>query len=677
VTIRANIWVFFVLAVLAAAPVGAQDENQIEPNKPVTGAEPTAKYTPKPAAEAQVSTLGSTEAGSVFKMQAEFTGWGGGIYHIDLADYFDTARREEPYRILDPVKAGGAGFYHFAARAVTVNGQRIDLMANLEVFRWEMVEPGVYRYQINDAGDQPVLRITRRYTLGRGDAGYDLQCHQVFENLTDQPLKLAWEQNGHGDIVADQVGYMGDRRAFEAGYFDLGYDPDKMHIYTEHTQIPRLNMLKDKSFFPNKSLPVNARLAWYAANNRYFSLVTHRPVPLEQELSPADVPALAEAWTFNTVLLGDAAQNPDDAGVMFTLTSHEFAVAPHAEASLDLALFAGPRTTALLGQQPYRAMELNKLVVYSLGGPCAFCTFQWLAHGLLAFLKGIEYVVRDWGIAIIILVLVVRLLLHPITRKAQINMTKMSKQMAALQPELDKIKKKYADDPKRLQQEQAKLFREKHVSPAGMLGCLPMFLQMPIWIALYAMLYFAIELRQQPAFYGVFQSISAGKWGFLSDLSNPDRFVAFFDDPHMFKLLFIHIDYSSINILPILMGVMFYFQQQIMAPPPANEQQAQQQKIMRWMMLLFPFMMYGMPSGLTLYILASSVAGMMDSYYVRKHIKAEEAAGTLLEPKKPKTGGIMDRIQKMMEAKQAQMQDREQAPRGVKGGRKKRRKTHR
>jgi YidC/Oxa1 family membrane protein insertase len=695
-------WAFFVLAALAAAPLCAQDDKKNEPApptktevkaeaepkseaKPQTKTEPrpdataeaapVPEYQPQAAAEAKVSTLGSIEAGSGFKMQAQFTGWGGGVYHIDLTDYYATAEKKEPYEVLAPVKTGDAEYYHFAARAVTINGTRIDLMANVNVFRWELVEPGVYRYQINDAEGQPVLRITRRYSLGQGAAGYDLTCHQVFENLTDQPLKLVWEQYGHGDIAADEAGYMGDRRAFEAGYFDLGYDPDKVHIYTEKTAIARTSVLKDKPFYPNKSLPEKAQLVWYASSNRYFSLVTHRPAPDKEDAAPADVPALADAWKFDTVMLGDASTAPEDRGVMFTLTSNEFEVAPHAQASLDLSMFAGPRTTAVLDQQPYRAMELSKLVVYTLG--CTFCTFQWLAQGLLAFLKGIEFLVRDWGIAIVILVMCVRLVLHPITRKSQINMTKMSKQMAAIQPELDKIKKKYADDPKKQQQEQAKLFREKNVSPAGMLGCLPMFLQMPIWIALYAMLYFAIELRQQPAFYGLFQAITGGKWGFLSDLSSPDRFVTFYDTPRQFNLLLFHIDYSSINILPILMGFMYFFQQQLMAPPPANEQQASQQKIMRWMMLLFPLMFYSMPSGLTLYILASSMAGMVDSYYVRKHIKAEEAAGTLLTPKKRKAGGFMARIQKMAEAKQADMQQGNPSARGGRAGRKKRRKPSR
>ena len=169
----------------------------------------------------------------------------------------------------------------------------------------------------------------------------------------------------------------------------------------------------------------------------------------------------------------------------------------------------GPAQDAVFARAPYQAMKFEKTIRYSLGGFCGVCTFQWLANLLLGFLELLHAVVFDWGVAIVILVLVVRIILHPLTKRGQIGMMKMGKQMAAVQPEINKLKKKYADDPRTLQAEQMKLFREKGINPAsGALGCLPMFLQMPIWIALYAMLYYAIELRHEPAFYGVFQSMA-------------------------------------------------------------------------------------------------------------------------------------------------------------------------
>ena len=182
-----------------------------------------------------------------------------------------------------------------------------------------------------------------------------------------------------------------------------------------------------------------------------------------------------------------------------------------------------------------------------------------------------------------------------------------------------------------------------------------MFLQMPIWIALYAMLFLAIELRHEPAFYGFFQLF--GGWQFLSDLSTYDSFIKFGDGGFRLPLIKTFVP-ASLNILPLLMGVVFYFNQKLTTPPPANEQAAQQQKIMKYMTLLFPVMLYPAPSGLTLYILASTAAGMIDSYIVRKHIREQEEAGTLFDKKQPKKAGFMHRIRQAVEARQRELAER-------------------
>ena len=255
--------------------------------------------------------------------------------------------------------------------------------------------------------------------------------------------------------------------------------------------------------------------------------------------------------------------------------------------------------------------------------------------------------------AIIILVLTVRLILHPITKRAQTNMKKMSKQMGALQPEMAKLKENFKDDPTALNRETMKLYREKGINPANMLGCLPMLLQTPIWIALYAMLYFAIELRHEPAFYGVFQTLSNGSWHFLEDLSVSDNFLRFIPpDQPAYKLTWMPIvkpEFRSLNILPLLMAVVFFFQMKLTTPPAQTEQQRQQQKIMKIIPFMFPIFLYSAPAGLTLYICCSTVAGIVDSYIVRKHIREQEEAGTLFEKKPVKPGGFRDRMSKRFE----------------------------
>jgi YidC/Oxa1 family membrane protein insertase len=186
------------------------------------------------------------------------------------------------------------------------------------------------------------------------------------------------------------------------------------------------------------------------------------------------------------------------------------------------------------------------------------------------------------------------------------------------------------------------------------LGCLPMFLQMPIWVALYAMLYYAIELRHQPAFYGVFQAISGGKWPFLADLAASDHFIPLPESMHVTLPMLGHV--TSINLLPVLLGIVFFIQQKYMQAQQTNvdPQVAQQQAIMKWMVLLFPLMLYNSPCGLTLYIFASTSVGIIESKRVRAHLKQLEAEGKLFEKKPNKPGGFMDRLMKAAEERMKQ-----------------------
>ena len=164
-----------------------------------------------------------------------------------------------------------------------------------------------------------------------------------------------------------------------------------------------------------------------------------------------------------------------------------------------------------------------------------------------------------------------------------------------------------------------KLYREKGVNPVGMIGgCLPMLLQMPIWAALYAMLFYAIELWHQPAFYGVFQAISNHRWMFLADLSTPDRLITLPGVDSSYRCWLVrcvdqyHPDPHGGDVL---------LPAEIHHAAAGQRTAAQQQKMMMITTFIFPLMFYPMPSGLTLYIMASTAAGIVDSYVVKRHIK--------------------------------------------------------
>ncbi|MBN2684728.1 MAG: membrane protein insertase YidC, partial [Pontiellaceae bacterium] len=203
---------------------------------------------------------------------------------------------------------------------------------------------------------------------------------------------------------------------------------------------------------------------------------------------------------------------------------------------------------------------------------------------LLWTLNRFDDIFHNYGVAIILLTLVVRVLFWPLTHKS----TESMKRMQELQPQIKALQVKYKSNPQRMQQETMALYKENKVNPMG--GCLPMLLQMPVLFALFSVLRNAIELRY-----------SSFLW--ISDLSSPENLFA-----GAFKIPLL--GWDALNILPIVMAGSMIWQQKVSAPSTAaaTPEQQQQQKMMMYMM---PIMMlvffYTMPSGLTLYWTTSNL----------------------------------------------------------------------
>ena len=620
------------------------------------------------------------EKDNPFPFEVEFTPWGAGIYEAHLSRYStDVVLEKEDftaypvqerlfYRNVETPQGPRPTYrYPMAADAITVNGKTVSLFEPR--VRWRVVSEKTNQHQatfellLADGQGTEVLRITRRWWLENGQrparAGrYALYLDQRFENLTDRPLAVRFAQYGPMDMAKEQ-GYIGDQRHVVLGYLQPRRSEEDAYVTTEDFDLPRTTVLDPETparLWPAEGDDPRRNLLWAAMTNRYFAAALHVPINPD---NPRPVPLENLFPTVSRVAWGGG--KPDRQSLALRLESATLELPAGGSRELNVSLYAGPKASSMLNDDPgYAALGLGQLIVYNLGGCCAVCTFAWLANGLFAFMRFIEGWVLDWGVAIMILVAVVRTILHPLTKGSQVNMMKLSKQMQSLQPELEKLKTKYKDNPTKLNQEMMALYREKGVNPASMgLGCLPMFLQMPIWIALYAMLYFAIELRHEPAFWGLFQKISGGNWPFLADLSSEDRFIPLPASWHL-QVPLVGQQLTAINILPILMGVVFFIQQKYMTPanPNMSPEMKQQQAMMKWMtVILFPLMLFWAPSGLTLYILTSTAVGIVESKRVRRHIEDLEKSGKLHEKKPRKPGGLMDRLMKAAEARQKMMEE--------------------
>jgi YidC/Oxa1 family membrane protein insertase len=227
--------------------------------------------------------------------------------------------------------------------------------------------------------------------------------------------------------------------------------------------------------------------------------------------------------------------------------------------------------------------------------------------------KFLHLFIPNYGIVIIIFSFIIKLLLHPLTKQSFSSMRKMQ----LLQPKIAEIKEKHKDDPTKQNKETMKLYSTYGINPMG--GCLPMLLQMPIFIALWGMLQSAVELRQQPFFW----------W--ITDLARPDIIA------HLpFKIPIFGID--QISLLALLMGVTTFLQQKMTVTDP-------QQKAMVYVMPVFLTILFmNFPSGLNLYYFVFNLLSIGQQYYITHTTKGMELVPVAQNKRKP---GFMS---KMMEA---------------------------
>ena len=579
----------------------------------------------------------------------------------------------------------GAGNFDIpilAAYVLEIDGQRVTIFGN----HWSQIAPGHFRCEIADQKTTDAILVLDRIFTLNDSGGYQLDLTQQVTNVSGQSHDVRWISYGPGDLDRDRGSFIEVRR-FHFGYLmNSTRDPGQTSVQANGQMFERSAVLdqvlesqqmfssgltpnaEDLDLWPNRdSIEQDLTLSWFGATNRYFTIAVMSP------FSPPGNTSKSLTSSIESVRpTADTTVQTIDQVTFTELHGPIKSIAQGASQEWNMGVYFGPLDRSILAEQePYVALNLQRIIVYLMSGCCTFCTFTWLADFLVIFLAMLHNnVVFDWGLAIVVLVVIVRTILHPLMKRGQIQMQRMGKLMSELKPELDALQKKYKSDPARMQQEQRRLFMERGVNPLGCVGgMLPTFLQMPIWIALYAVLFFAFELRQEAAFFGLFQIVD--NWQFLGDLSRPDHFIEFTTPFNIYIT-----DLTGINLLPLLMGFMFFLQQKYMSPLPSpntTPEQLQQQKIMKVMMVvLFPVMLYQAPSGLTLYILTSTCIGIIEGRRVRKLVEtmdfttSPQAKNGAASGKKPKDRAGRFFADKMEEARKKQEQKRKGAQKSFK-----------
>ena len=226
--------------------------------------------------------------------------------------------------------------------------------------------------------------------------------------------------------------------------------------------------------------------------------------------------------------------------------------------------------------------------------------FGWLAGPLEKLLKMSYGFVNNYGIAIIFITLLIRIIFLPLTIKSMMSMKKMQSKMALMKPKLDAVKEQYKDDKTTQNSEIMKLYSKEGVNPLSSLsGCLPMLVQIPVFVALYNVLLYSLDLRH-----------SEFLW--ITDLSSPEML---FDIPGTG---------IPFRVLPLVMGISWFLTQKLTPPNPGADEF--QTKIFQYMPIMFTVMFWGLPSGLILYWTISNVISIFQQLYINKKFEKMQGA---------------------------------------------------
>jgi len=343
--------------------------------------------------------------------------------------------------------------------------------------------------------------------------------------------------------------------------------------------------LKDGAAFDFPK-PTGGDLLWGGASSKYFAVLARPEPPARFEFARA-LPEL------DPVTAGSKNGLPSGLRVELGVRFHTPPLGSVEEKRFSLYL--GPKESGVL-----EAAEesFGEILDDDYGW------FGWMSRALLAVLRLFHGVTGSWGVAIILLTALVRGVLFPINLRQQRTMAAWGVKMRKLQPEIDEIRKKYKEDFRKQQHAMGKLYKEHGIRPP-LGGCLPMFLQFPVFLGLFYGLRSAYELRHAPFLW-------------IPDLSLPDHTVAFGTTLPL-------LGWTHLNLLPILMVVLWYLQQK-MTPLPADPQQARMMKIMRFFPFVFGFMLYNYAAGLSLYWIASSGLGILEYKFIRKKLPSFQPA---------------------------------------------------
>ena len=459
---------------------------------------------------------------------------GGDIIELDLPKYLAKIDEPEPYVMLeqnatrtyiaqsgligaDGIDKSGRPIYTTPSSIYTLQENENELIVKLQ-------------FQ-NEAG----VKVTKRYTLRRGD--YLINVDYLVENGSDS----RWQANLFGQLKRDN-----SPPPSSGSSGGMGLNPFLGAATTQPDDHFTKFTFEDMAEEPFKAtLPGG----WIAMIQHYF-------------LS-AWVPDQSQNHTYSTRVTSSGFN-------IAGFTSPALVLDPGQQGEVGAEFYAGPK-------DQYRLKEISPYLELSVD----YGWLWWIAQPLFWLLTNIHDFVGNWGVAIILLTVLIKAAFFKLSATSYRSMANMRR----VQPKMQDIREQFADDKQKQSQAMMELYKKEKINPMG--GCLPILVQMPVFIALYWTLMESVELRQAPFML----------W--IQDLSVMDPYF----------------------VLPLMMGASMFFMQ-MLNPPPPDPMQA---KIMKWMPVMFTFFFLWFPAGLVLYWVVNNLLSMAQQYVITRQIEAKAA----------------------------------------------------
>lgn len=451
---------------------------------------------------------------------------GGDIVEAKLRKYKETLKSPKEFTLLENNKT----FYVVQSELQGVAKGRINYSAESQNYDFSKTNNETYQLVLN--AEQDNIFVKKIFTFSQDS--YLIKVKYEVENKSANSvnpsfLGLIKRDNSEDPSQAQGVGV--------SAFLGAAYSTDSQ-------KYEKLEFSK----FEKERLNETTNKGWLAILQHYF----------------------ISAWIFDSSKQNQVTTAKDKNGNnVIGFLSSAIEIAPNSNGALENSVYLGPKVQTDLKQA---APNLDLTV-----------DFGWLwfiSQPLFWILDFIENFVGNWGIAIILLTLLIKIAFFQLSATSYKSMARMKK----VAPKMQKIKEQYGDDKQKQSQAMMDLYRKEKINPMG--GCLPILVQMPVFIALYWMLMESIELRQAPFFF----------W--IEDLSVKDPYF----------------------ILPILMGATMFLQQ-LLNPPPPDPMQA---KLMKLLPVIFTVFFLWFPAGLVLYWLVNNVLSILQQWIITKNIEKEE-----------------------------------------------------